>query len=133
MITDDQRHTIVSVQSAAQFCQALIRLQQIVRGHASKRQDYIRPNQGYLLIQPWTAGIGFLWPGIAVVRWAAFEDIGNIDLLPLQTNRGKHRVQQLSGAPDEGFPLQILIPARSFPDHQQACIFAAYSKNSLGT
>ena len=37
---------------------------------------------------------GFGWFRIAVVRWSAFYDVGDINLLSLQANRCEHLVEQ---------------------------------------
>ena len=58
--------------------------------------------------------------GDAVLRRAALDDVGDVDLGALQPHGGDHVVEKLAGAADKGQSLGIFIRSRTFADEHEA-------------
>ena len=67
--------------TAAQASQASVGLQKTLGRDAPHREDELRLNQGNLPVQVLAALGRFFGLWVAVIRWPAFEDIGNVDSL----------------------------------------------------
>ena len=60
---------------------------------------------------------GQLW--VAIARWAAFDNIGNVDVVvPRQPHGLEHVVQQLAGLADKRLTAEVFILAGRFANDQ---------------
>ena len=69
--------------------------------------------------------------GRAVARRAALDDVGDVNVGPLQAHRLDHLVQQLPGAADEGFALLVFVGAGAFADEHQLSARVADAEHDL--
>ena len=119
MIRDDERNPLsaVAMYLPAQAPDVGVRIQQVLRRYTPYGQYQLRLDQRNLPSQ-----IGFTCghlarQGVAVAWRSAFEDIGNEYLITAQTHRPQHGIQELTGAPHEGFTLPIFVTTRRFSDN----------------
>ena len=82
-------------------------------------------NQADLLPKNRFAGFHLCGFRIPVIRRTAFEDIGDVDLFPIEIDRLENLGQQLSGRTYERQPLGILIRTRRLADQHQIGGFIA--------
>lgn len=84
-------------------------------GDPAESHDDARPDQARLLPEVGKATLLLALFGVAVVRRAALDDIGDVNILmPVEVDGVQHLVEELSCSADKGFALQILLFARPF-------------------
>ena len=64
---------------------------------------------------------------------AAFQDVRNINIIPINTHGRKIFVQQLSGGTDKRCTGQVLFFSRGFSDEHELGIRISYAKNTIGS
>src|SRR5262249_37549341 len=77
------------------------------------------------------ACVAFIALGLAVLRWTAFDDVGNVDIFAPDAHRLDHVVQQLSGSAHKGFALLIFIGTGTFADKHEFGAWIANPKDDL--
>jgi len=102
-----------------------------VRGVAPERDDQARINQLDLTHQIRLATFDFVRLRIAIAGRAAFENIRYVHFLARKPERLDHRIQQLTGATDEGLALPIFIGARGFADKKPLRLPIADAEDGL--
>src|ERR1019366_8652944 len=78
------------------------------------------------------AGFDFEGFGIAVARWAALRDIGDVDVASVEPCRLEQAVEQTTRRADEGLALTVLVLARRFTDCHHAGGHRAVPGHRLG-
>ena len=73
-------------------------------------------------------GIG----GIAVSGRAPGQDVGDVDIPPIEADRRQHTVQKPPSRADEGHALAILLRARRLADEHQRRLRRAVGENEIG-
>ena len=75
----------------------------------------------------------FLRRGIAIVRRAPVDDIGDVGVgVAVQPDAGQHLVQQLPGAADKGLADAVFVAARRFADEHDAARRRAVGEDGVG-
>src|SRR3989338_880121 len=97
-----------------------------------ERHDDFRPDDFYLFIEPGQACADFFRERIAVIRWAIFHDVGDVNVFPLELDSSKHLRKEFSCRADEGDALEILIFPRRFADEENFCQSASVPWHGLG-
>ncbi len=120
------------MRATTQAADRLFGPEQIVCRDPPDRKDQARLDQRDLAVQKRLTGGGLLGVRVAVARWPALDDVGDVDLIAPEPDRLEHGVEQLPGAPDERLSLAILVGARRLADHHQARLPVADAKNGLG-
>ena len=69
---------------------------------------------------------------VSVFGGTALDDVGNIDVGPLQVDEGEHQVQEFSRRAHEGFPLKVLLLPWAFPDEEDVRLVAAHAEDHVG-
>jgi len=72
-----------------------------------------------------TAVLYFRGEGVAIIRRAALDDIGNIDLLAIEVNGSEQPIKELPGLSDEGASLLVFVPAGCLADKYDIGVFRA--------
>ena len=75
---------------------------------------------------------GFLRGRLAITGRAPVHDIRNVNILPGQSDRGEHPVQQLAGATNKGQALAVLVGARRLADEHDSGGWIAIRKDQIG-
>jgi hypothetical protein len=78
-------------------------------GHDDRRIEHLQ-----LAAQVWLARGDLVGLGVAVVGWAALDDVGDEHILAAPADRAEQPHQQVTGAPDERPALAILVETRPF-------------------
>ncbi len=92
--------------------------QQLRRGRPQGDDD-TRPDRLDLPEQERRAGRDLVRLRVAILRRPALDDVGDVDLLALETDRADHLVELLPGAADERLALRVLVGARPLADEHQ--------------
>ena len=109
-----------------------IRVDQAAGSDAAEADDDFRPDERNLFPQVGDARLLLLRQRVAVFRRPAFDDVGDINILPAgQAHRGEHFIQQLAAAADERLALQILVFAGAFPHKQHLRLRVAHPKHHV--
>ena len=124
-----RRHEVV--ETAAQLRHESIHGKQIFSGYCTKRNNYFRLDRRDLAHQKWRAGLALVAFRSAIPRRTAFDYVRDVDILALKAHCFDHVVEQLSGAPNEGFALHIFICSRAFAHEHQFGARIAYAKDNL--
>lgn len=95
---------------------AEVRGDQPFRGNSAEADDDLRPQEGKLRRQIADTGILLVVHRVAVLRWAALDDVGNVRIIAAEVDDREHVVKQVSRGADERLALQILLLPRSFAD-----------------
>lgn len=128
-----KRDAIQFMANAAQSCQRLLGLQQILGGDSANGEDDFGLNQLNLPLQKGMAGSYFLGLRIAITGRSAFEDIGDVNLLALQTDGAQHFVEQLPGDANERLALQVLVLPRCLTNQQPVGVVITNTEYGLGS
>ena len=86
-----------------------------------------------MLVKIWFAGGRLLGQWIAVVGGTAFQDIGDIDILPLKFHRRQNLIEKLAGPADKGYSLTVFLGAGSLADEHDIRVRIACAENELGS
>ena len=62
------------------------------------------------------------------MRRAALDDVGDVDLRPVEIDHFEHIIEQLAGRPDKRQPLQVFLFAGAFADEHDARILGAVTE-----
>ena len=68
----------------------------------------------------------------AVLRRAAFDDVGDIDFLARKADGGDHFIQQLTCAADERTARQVFVATGAFTDEHQPRVRVAFAGHGVG-
>ena len=113
----------------------------MLRGNTSHHQNHLRAEQPYLRIQKGGTAAPFLRRGVAVLRRAAFDHIGDITVgFARKLNSLQHLVEKLPRPADKGSALPVFVRARPLADYhhlngvgQAGKLFGAFARHRMGT
>ena len=104
-------------QFAVNLAYFLVRRDKSIHGVAA--QGYDNGRVYYFQLTPQIricADFDFLRERVAILRRTAFDDIGDKNPLPFQSDTSEHLIQKFPGGADEGKPLFVFIRPRPFAD-----------------
>ena len=81
--------------------------------------------------EKWRAGLAFVALRRAISRRPAFHDVRNVNVFAANAHGFDHVVEQLAGATDEGFALDVFVGAGAFADEHQVGAWVAYAEDDL--
>src|SRR3989338_3520055 len=120
------------MQCAAQRAQRRILAQQRGGRGLAQRDDEPGLYQFDLAFEIWQTGRDLVRLRRAVIGRAAFDDVGDIDILPApEFDRQQHVVEQLARLPDERLALRIFIRPRPFTDEQPLGLLVTHAEYRL--
>src|SRR3990172_5197106 len=102
------------------------------QGVAPQADDDPGPYQLDLPLEVLPAGVHLPGERVAVVRWAALDDVRNEHLVAAQADGGDQLVQEASGRADEGARLLVLVEARRLAHEQHFSVRRAPTRGSGG-
>lgn len=108
-----------------------IRVVKVPGGHSPQADENARPDQRKLPPQVRQAGLSLVVGGIAVAGRAAFDNVGDVQLVPRHADGGKHAVEQLAGRPDKRPALKVLLAARTLANEHGDGIPAPLAKRGI--
>ena len=122
MVGDHQGNRVLAeiVRASAKLAQTLIAVEQYLGCKTAHGHDNSRPNQIDLSVEERTALPDLLPEGITVIRGAALEHIGDVDIVTRQADAAEHGTQQDPRSADEGQSLLVFLCARGFSDEKPA-------------
>ena len=107
-------------------------LDQLHARDPAKGDDDPRADQARLLPEISDTAVLLILLRVAVLRRAAFDDVGDVDVfVTVEIDGIEHFVQQLSRSADKGLAFEVLLLARTFADEQDARIRFSYSENNV--
>ena len=106
--------------------------EQVLGRDAPHRQDDPGLDERDLAQQEGFAGLGLGGGRVPVIGRSAFQDIGDVDLVPAETDGLEHGIQQPSRAPHEGFALAVLIGSRRLADEHPVGGPGPHAEHGLG-
>jgi hypothetical protein len=100
-------------------CKGTALAQHGLGGKTAHGHDHFGLQQRHLTQQVRRALRDFARLGVAVLRWPALDDVGDVHLLgACQPHGRQHAVEQLAGPPDKRQALAVLFFARRFAHDQ---------------
>ncbi len=114
-----------------QFLHGLLGLQQGLGCHQTEHHDQFGLYDLYLFQQVRQAGLPFGVFGVAVAGRAAFDDVADIDVLPLYLDGGQHLGEQIPCPAHEGPSAQVFLFSRPLSDEHRDGIGIALSIDKL--
>ena len=102
------------------------------RRDASETNDDLGADRLYLLAEIIDAKIFFLGLGVAVVRGAAFENIGNVDLVSVNAYRVEIFIEKLASRADEGNAGLIFLLSGCLADEHESGCRLSHAENDVG-
>jgi hypothetical protein len=106
---------------------------QAFRGYSAEADHDFGADKPRLLAQPVDTVILLLFARIPVFGRAAFNHIGDIDILmPVEIYMLKVFVEKLTASADERLALHILVVAWAFADKHNLRLFVSDSENEIG-
>ncbi len=103
----------------SEFFQRRVLSRYDVSGNAANAKKESRPHNRDLPQQDREVRLDFVGFRIAILRWAALQDIHDEDFIPRKIDCCENLVEQSAGPPHERFPFLVFVGARSFADHHQ--------------
>src|SRR4030042_263196 len=103
---------LVGVEFAPEQGDPLLGLQQSLGGEGSEGANDLGPDGLQLLAEKGKAGSDLIGLRVAVLRGAAFHDVGDVYFFSRQVYGLDDAGEERSCLPDKGSPLQVLFPAR---------------------
>ena len=91
-------------------------LQQSLGGKGTEGTDKIGLDRRNLTLQKGETGLNLIGFGIPVSRWAAFDDIANVNLAAGQIDGFDNTGKKLTGGTDKRFSLAVLFKSGAFAD-----------------
>ncbi len=122
---------VVFAPPAAELQNALRRVKQFARRGAAEEHQEIGVGQFDLALDERPADGGLLRRRASVSRRTPRHDVGDVDVGAAEADRGEHPVEQLPGPPDEGQPLDILVPPGPFADKHDPTFRVAVGEDKL--
>src|SRR5882762_10170838 len=119
------------VKASAQLEHRSIHSEQRLGGGGAEGHDHLGFDHCDLPHQKRRAGCTLLALGLAIARWAALHDVRDVDLLALDPHGFDHVVEQLPGAPHEGFALFVFVGARPLAHEHQLGLRITYPEYDL--
>ena len=95
-------------------------------------QHHLRLEELELSLQVGLAGLGLVGHRVTVLRWAAFQDVGDVDVGAAEPDTAEQRVEQLAGGADERLALPVLVEARRFAHDHHVGRTRTHARNRLG-
>ena len=89
-------------------------------------------NQRDLLVEVGPAGLDLWWLGIAVPWRPAFDDIGDIHILPFEVDLGQEFVQIVARRADKGYALAVFVKAGTFADEHDIGVLWTLAWHGVG-
>src|SRR5436190_1338734 len=117
--------------AAAQARDRVVAPEQRLRGERAERHDHARADGVDLLEEERLARRDLVRLGIAVPRRAAFDHVGDVDLIALEIDRQDHLRQELTGLADKRDPLLVFVRARRLTDEHQVRVGVADAEHDL--
>jgi len=108
-----------------------IGVDQPLGGDTAQADQYLGLQKGDLVFQVADAGILLLGLRIPVSGRAAFDNIGNIAVVPVQIDDGEHIVQELTRRTHKGDALQVLLFSGSLANEEQLALPVAHTKDHI--
>src|SRR5262245_2809212 len=106
---DELRAAAEIVDAAAQPRDRCVGLEQRLGREGTKRHDHARLDEIDLPVEKRLTRRDFVRLRIAILRRAALEDVGDVDVAPLELNRLDDLREQLTGASNERLAQTIFI------------------------
>src|SRR4029077_13848545 len=104
---------------AAEPAKGRIGRKQVLCRNAADREHNLGLQQCNLSSKVRQAGLDLLGPRVAVVRRAALEHVGDVDIGPaIEPDGPPAGIEELTRRPDEGLAAPVLLRSWSFADHQ---------------
>ena len=120
---------VVVEPAATRLHDAFARRQQRLRRRIAERHQNVRIDQFDLALDERQADLGFLRRRRPVARRAPWNDVGDVNLAAIESDRGDHPVEQLARASDEGQALDIFVASRRLADEHDAGLRVAVGKH----
>jgi hypothetical protein len=83
-----------------------------------------------LLLEPRPTSGHLARERVSIVRGTVFDDVGDVNLIALQANRGEEAFKELASSTNKGSPLLIFVIARPLADEHQFGVVRAFTGNS---
>ena len=114
-----------------QISERILGFQKRLPCNTSCTENHFRFYNFQLFPQIRFAAFYFLRLWVAVIRRTAFENITDKNFFTLELNRLQYLGQELTGAPDEGFSLFVLIRSRRFTHNNDIRFRIADAENEF--
>ena len=124
---------ILMLPAAVVHGNAQLRGHDLLSGDAAQANDDLGIYEGNLVFQVGIAQLLLLGEGVPVSGGTAFDDIGDIAVLPGHIDDGEHIVQQLPCRAHEGDALQVLLLPGALADEHELTVPVAHAEDYVVT
>ena len=104
---------------------------QLKTNGTAEADDDRRIDECDLPLQPFAAAFLFHELRVAIVRRAAFNNVGDVDLCPVEIDHFEHIIEQFAGRADKRQTLQIFLFAGAFTDEHDACVLGTVTEYEM--
>src|SRR6185369_15344910 len=129
MIGDDERNSVILVDSTTKLSDRSFCVEKSLGSEASECNDYFRLDQLELPHEVRAAGADFVGKRIAVPRGTVLQDVADEHVLALELDGGKNLGEQLACGAHEWPPGRVLVCARRFTYAYEFGCWTALSRN----
>jgi hypothetical protein len=120
------------VEAAAQFIYTLFGFQEGLGGYSTQGTDNLRPYYGQLFQKMGITEGNFIAARGAVIRWAAFDDIGDIDIIASEADGLNYFGEKGTGTAHKRQALPVLFIARALAHKDQIRIRVSGTEDEIG-
>jgi len=119
VVSDNERHTPVIVEYAAQFADTLRGIEQVLGGDTAECTDEFGSDQANLSFEVRHATDNLVRSRIAVLRRTTFQYVADVHIVACKVYCGKNPIEQLTGTAYKRFALDVLFTARCLTDQHE--------------
>src|SRR5215468_3726358 len=106
--------------------------EQVLGRYAADREHNLGLQQSNLSDEVRQAGFDLFGLRVAVIRWAAHQHVGDVDVgATIESDGAQHGIEQLTGRSHERLTTPVLLRSRSFADHQPVGPFRTNPEHTL--
>ena len=106
--------------------------QESAQGVAAQGHNYLWGDHLQLAVKVLATGGHLPRQGIAVVEGAALHRIGDVYVLAAQAGQGQELLKEVTGSPDKGAALLVLVETRSLSDEHYLRVLRSLSGHRIG-
>ena len=114
-------------------CADLLSTEELRHGVATQRDDDLWLQRSYLSVKIVIAGTNFFGKGVAIIGWAALDDVCDKHVCSFQIDTLEQFIQELSCGANERTSLFVFVKAWTFTDKQYPCAWIPFTRNGFCT
>ena len=131
MICRQNFYALVIMESSPEPGNGCRCLQQSLGRKGTEGTDEVRLDRRYLTLQKGKTGLDLIGFGIPVFRWAALDDIANVNLAAAEIDGFDNARQKLAGSTDKWYSLPVLFEPGALADKYKLGPWITFTKYNI--